>query len=90
MIKKVLKFVFDKKYRFLVGSNLGLYKDIPDVTFLHKKFNFTIGKQIDFDAPETFNEKLQWLKLYDRRSEYTTMVDKFEVKKVGNFSSIRY
>lgn len=29
----------------------------------------------------TFNEKLQWLKLHDRQPEYTTMVDKYEVKK---------
>ena len=31
--------------------------------------------------PKTFNEKLQWLKLYDRKPEYTTMVDKYEAKK---------
>ena len=35
---------------------------------------------MDLDNPKTFNEKLQWLKLYDRRPEYTTMVDKYEVK----------
>jgi hypothetical protein len=31
--------------------------------------------------PQTFNEKLQWLKLNDRRPQYTTMVDKYEAKK---------
>lgn len=31
--------------------------------------------------PQTFNEKLQWLKLYDRKPIYTTMVDKYEAKK---------
>ena len=29
----------------------------------------------------TFNEKLQWLKLNDRKPEYTEMVDKFMAKK---------
>ena len=31
--------------------------------------------------PQTYNEKLQWLKLYDRKPEYTQMVDKYEAKK---------
>ena len=30
--------------------------------------------------PQTFSEKLQWLKLYDRRLEYTTMADKYRAK----------
>lgn len=40
-----------------------------------------MGYPLDLDNPKTFNEKIQWLKLYDRRPEYTTMVDKYEVKK---------
>ncbi len=35
----------------------------------------------DWNNPQTFNEKLQWLKLYDRRPEYTIMVDKVKAKK---------
>ncbi|MCQ2339164.1 MAG: glycosyl transferase [Paludibacteraceae bacterium] len=35
---------------------------------------------MDFDNPKTFNEKLQWLKLYNRKPKYTTMVDKVAVK----------
>ena len=35
---------------------------------------------LHLDNPQTFNEKLQWLKLYDHRPEYTMMVDKYEVK----------
>ena len=38
-------------------------------------------KWLDFDNPQTFNEKLQWLKLYNRKPEYTNMVDKYEAKK---------
>jgi len=33
------------------------------------------------ETPVTFNEKLQWLKLYDRDPMYTSLVDKYEVKK---------
>lgn len=39
-----------------------------------------MGKKLNLDNPKTFNEKLQWLKLYNRKPEYTTMVDKVEVK----------
>ena len=40
-----------------------------------------MGKSLDFEHPQTFNEKLQWLKLYDRKSEYTVMVDKYKVRE---------
>ena len=36
---------------------------------------------LDFNNVQTFNEKLQWLKLYDRRPEYTKMVDKQGAKE---------
>jgi hypothetical protein len=39
-------------------------------------------KKLDLSAPVTFNEKLQWLKLYDRKPEYSDMVDKAEAKRV--------
>jgi hypothetical protein len=39
------------------------------------------NKKLDLENPKTFNEKLQWMKLYDRRPEYTMMVDKYAVKK---------
>lgn len=39
-----------------------------------------LGKKIDWDNPKTYSEKLQWLKLYDRKPIYTTMVDKYEAK----------
>lgn len=35
---------------------------------------------LDLDDPRTFNEKLQWLKLYDRNPLYNTLVDKYAVK----------
>ena len=38
-------------------------------------------KKLDLNNPQTFNEKLQWLKLHDRKPEYTMMVDKYEAKE---------
>lgn len=40
-----------------------------------------MGGGINWKSPHTFNEKLQWLKLYNRRPEYTIMADKIEAKK---------
>ena len=40
-----------------------------------------IGAKLNLDNPITFNEKLQWLKLYNRKPEYTIMVDKVKVKE---------
>lgn len=56
-------------------------KSLNDEEFLKKKFRLCIGKELNLENPQTFNEKLQWLKLYDRKPEYTQMVDKYEAKK---------
>lgn len=54
---------------------------IEDKQFLRLKWRHVMGYPLNFDNPITFNEKLQWLKLYDRKPEYTQMVDKVESKK---------
>lgn len=61
-------------------DNLGMFR-MDDVSYLRLKYLAMMGKQLDLESPRTFNEKLQWLKLYDRKPEYTKMVDKYEVKK---------
>ena len=37
-------------------------------------------KPLNLKNPKSFNEKLQWLKLYNRKPEHTLMVDKLKVK----------
>lgn len=56
-------------------------KLIPDRWYLKRFFRKKMGKRLNLSNPQTFNEKLQWLKLYNRKAEYTDMVDKYEVKK---------
>jgi hypothetical protein len=53
----------------------------PDKLYLKLMFRLKIGYWMDFDNPQTFNEKLQWLKLYNRQPVYTHMVDKYAVKR---------
>ena len=54
---------------------------IPDSIYLKMRFKKSMGYSLNLKEPKTFNEKLQWLKLYNRNPEYTTMVDKYAVKK---------
>ena len=44
-------------------------------------YRLHIRKKLDLNHPVTFNEKLQWLKLYNRCPEYIRLVDKVEAKK---------
>ena len=53
----------------------------PDQLFLKYKFQLIMKAKLNLDAVETFNEKIQWLKLYDRKPIYTQMADKYEAKK---------
>lgn len=53
---------------------------IPDKLYLSLLYKTRLGKKLDWQNPNTLNEKLQWLKLYDRRPEYTIYVDKYKVR----------
>lgn len=54
---------------------------IPDKIYLQIYYFSKFKKFCNFKKPVTFNEKLNWLKLHQRDSLYTTLVDKYEVKK---------
>ena len=55
---------------------------IPDKTYIKWMYRLKMGKKLNLKNPTTFSEKLQWLKLYNRRPEYTTMVDKYAEKSM--------
>lgn len=78
--KRISRFVNDRKHRFKVLERRGLYSKLDDRKYSTKKWKAYFGTKIDFDNPKTFNEKMQWLKVYDRKPEYTMMVDKYLVK----------
>jgi len=52
-----------------------------DKLYLQMRYYLEFGKRLNLENPMTFNEKLQWLKLYNRNPEYTMMVDKYAVKE---------
>lgn len=53
---------------------------IPDKLYLSVRYYLKFNKLINWDNPKNFCEKLQWLKLYNRKPEYTMLVDKVKVK----------
>ena len=54
---------------------------LPDKFCLKHLYRVHMGKKLNLKHPKTYNEKLQWLKLYDRKPEYVKLVDKYEAKK---------
>ena len=53
---------------------------IPDENYIKLLYRLKFGKKLNLENPKTFQEKLQWLKLYNKNHNYTQMVDKYEVK----------
>ncbi|MBR0406931.1 MAG: glycosyl transferase [Clostridia bacterium] len=63
-------------------SNLGqeVFKLLPDSLYLKIQYRKLMGKPLNLKNPKGFNEKLQWLKLHDRKPEYEVYVDKYAAR----------
>ena len=55
---------------------------ISDKFQIENYYRLEMGKKLDLKNPKTMNEKLQWLKLYNRKEEYRSLVDKVKVKDI--------
>ncbi len=77
----IRQYLSDEAYRFRHNASKGIYNHWSDEKYLCKIFRLTFGYDLPLNNPQTFNEKLQWLKIYDRNPEYTAMVDKYEAKR---------
>lgn len=76
-----LKKIFQYKEVLIYLSNKKIFHYIPDPLFLKFKFRLLMGRKLDLKNPKTFNEKLQWLKINDRKPYYSNLVDKYGVRK---------
>ena len=54
---------------------------LSDKLYLTLSFRHRQGRWINWKNPETYTEKLQWLKLYYRKPIFTVLTDKYAVKK---------
>lgn len=80
IIQVIQKYFTDTHFRFMVNFNYGLYSKCSDERFLEKKYKAYFGRKMNLNSPILFTEKNQWLKLYDHKDIYSTMVDKAEAK----------
>lgn len=90
-IKKACLFVTHSKLflRVILAHIAPIIKD--DETFIRLRWKLNMDYPLNLDNPRTFNEKLQWIKLHDRKPIYTAMVDKYEAKKyVANIIGEEY
>ena len=76
-IKKVLRHPYYACSLLL--NRIGRF--VSDEQFVKWSYYLKFKKRLNLNNPKTYNEKLQWLKLNDRREEYTKMVDKYEAKE---------
>ena len=78
-MNKITKYIKKPKLIIIYLINKSFF--LPDKLYLRWKFKLIMGYKLNLKNPKTFNEKLQWLKLYDRNPEYIKMVDKYEVRE---------
>ncbi len=68
--RKLVRVLGDKK----------LFNWIPDPLYLKLVYWTETGQKLNLENPKSYNEKIQWIKLYDRRPEYSTYADKYAVR----------
>lgn len=89
-ISKIKVMIREPLWLIVFFNNRGVHL-LNDEKYIRLLYKLQFKKEINLENPQTFNEKLQWLKLYDRNPEYTKMVDKYEAKKyVSNIIGEEY
>ena len=78
---RVKKYFNNPAMLVLFFGRRGFFNWLDDKEYLQILFKAHFGYFPDFENPKTYNEKLQWLKLYSKNTEYAKLVDKFEVRK---------
>lgn len=72
-------------------EEIGVLNLLPDFFYLKLIYRIRIGRKLNLKNPQTYTEKIQWIKLFDRNPLYTKLVDKYEVKKyVANTIGTQY
>ena len=81
-LKSIMRIIENPRKIVFPLGNRGLLDWMPDKTYIKLLFYSSMGAKLDLRNPKTFNEKLQWLKLYDHNPKYTDLVDKIKAKEI--------
>lgn len=73
--------IMHKLYSEISRGKSFITRILPDELYIRMHYRLSIGRKLNLDNPVTYTEKVQWLKLYDRKPLYTQLADKIEVKK---------
>ena len=82
MIKKLLKYLKHEPLRIVDACVARMNAFLPDRVYLSLRYRCQVGSWIDWKCPRTFSEKIQWLKVYGYKPEYSKFIDKFAVKEI--------
>ena len=78
MITKTIE-IIEKVFLHIMATKV--FNKIPDRIYLQIRYRIRTHKKLNIDNPVSYNEKIQWLKMYYRKPEHTKFVDKYEVRK---------
>ncbi|MDR3001209.1 MAG: hypothetical protein LBU89_08095 [Fibromonadaceae bacterium] len=82
MLIRFLKKCLNNPWHILIALGArSFFSWMSDSLFLKMIFKAHLGYSLDLKNPKTFNEKIQWLKLYGNLEKYANLVDKYEVRK---------
>lgn len=79
--EKFYRFLENPRRVFVWLAEHGWFRRMNDETYLKRFYRARLGRELHLDPPVTMNEKLQWLKLHERRPEYVRLVDKVAVRE---------
>lgn len=80
ILKSGVKFLTDSGYRFSILAGKGFYDNMSDEEYIKRLYKTKVGRELNLGNPQTFTEKLNWLKIYDRDPKYTMLADKYLVR----------
>ena len=90
-MSKIRTFIENPQYFITSPASKGWLNWVPDSLYLKVLYRVIMGRKLNLKNPKEYNEKLQWLKLNDRKPEYSTMVDKYEVRGyIGDLLGDKY
>lgn len=79
--RKAVKIIWNQFGKLSDKTIFELSKVIPDKCYLEHRYRRLMGRKLNLNPPVTYNEKLNWIKLYDRNPIYTMLADKYAVRE---------
>ena len=73
VFQKIIKYVTHPRKIIVWLNEHGFARLFSDKFYLKCAYKDALGKKLNLKNPQTFNEKLQWLKLYNRKPEYLAL-----------------